>query len=107
MTRYHATPDGNIPFTAEEETEWDAREAEYAAQEPERNKAANKAQAEQLLKDTDWVEIPSVSDTANNPHLVNYVEFIAYRLELRAIAVNPPIEIADFPEKPAESWSSV
>jgi hypothetical protein len=25
--RFHATSEGNIPFTAEEEAEWDAREA--------------------------------------------------------------------------------
>lgn len=27
MTRYHATANGNVPFTPEEEAEWDAREA--------------------------------------------------------------------------------
>jgi hypothetical protein len=31
MTRYHATAEGDAPFTAEEEAEWDAREAAYAA----------------------------------------------------------------------------
>lgn len=30
MTRYHATPSGNVPFTAEEEAESDAREAAWA-----------------------------------------------------------------------------
>jgi hypothetical protein len=29
MTRFHATSEGNIPFTAEEEAEWDAMEAAY------------------------------------------------------------------------------
>lgn len=29
MTRFHATAEGNIPFTAEEEAEWDKQEAEY------------------------------------------------------------------------------
>lgn len=29
MTRFHATDKGNVPFTAEEEAEWDAREAAY------------------------------------------------------------------------------
>lgn len=29
MARFHATSEGNIPFTAEEEAEWDAREAAY------------------------------------------------------------------------------
>lgn len=31
MARYHATADGNIPFTAEEEAEWDAMEAAAVA----------------------------------------------------------------------------
>jgi hypothetical protein len=31
MTRYHATAEGNVPFSPEEETEWDAMEAASAA----------------------------------------------------------------------------
>jgi len=29
MARFHATSEGNIPFTAQEEAEWDAMEAAY------------------------------------------------------------------------------
>ena len=29
MSRHHMTAEGPVPFTAEEETEWDAREAAY------------------------------------------------------------------------------
>lgn len=32
MARFHATQDGQIPFTAEEEAEWDALEAAAAAE---------------------------------------------------------------------------
>ena len=35
MTRYHTTPEGDIPFTAEEEAEWDAMVAEHIAQQAE------------------------------------------------------------------------
>ena len=31
MARHHMTVDGAVPFTAEEEAEWDAREAVFAA----------------------------------------------------------------------------
>lgn len=31
MTRHHMTDNGPVPFTAEEEAEWDAREAEAVA----------------------------------------------------------------------------
>ena len=30
--RYHTTSEGNIPFTAEEEAEWDARESTIATE---------------------------------------------------------------------------
>jgi uncharacterized protein (UPF0297 family) len=45
--RYHTTSEGNIPFTAEEEAEWDAREStiateivELAKTQYQRNRAA-------------------------------------------------------------------
>lgn len=47
MSRHHMTPEGPIPFTAEEEAEWDAIEAAHAAKQTElastayqRNRAA-------------------------------------------------------------------
>lgn len=39
MTRFHATDKGNIPFTAEEELEWDAMEAAAIEAKPAREKA--------------------------------------------------------------------
>jgi hypothetical protein len=77
---------------------------EQQAQKEAEARRANKAQAESLLQQTDWVEVPSVSNTANTPHLINYAEFITYRLAVRAIAVNPPTEPAVFTEKPNEVW---
>lgn len=74
---------------------------------PEEIQAQNKAIASQLLTDTDWVEVPSVSDPANNPHLINLADFLSYRNALRAIAVNPPATPVDpWPAKPAESWEA-
>jgi len=67
----------------------------------------NKTEAMSLLQQTDWVELPSVSDPSSTPHLTNVNEFLAYRSAIRAIAVNPPSEPAVFPDKPQESWSSV
>ena len=32
MLRHHMTANGPVPFTSQEEAEWDAREAEHAAQ---------------------------------------------------------------------------
>jgi len=36
MTRYHKTPDGNVPFTAEEEIARDAEEQAWVDKAPER-----------------------------------------------------------------------
>lgn len=64
-----------------------------------------KAKAMQLLQQTDWVEYPSVSNTNITPHLINYDEFMSYRIALRSIAVNPPITIETWPTIPSEQWS--
>lgn len=68
-------------------------------------RTSNKTRAMALLQETDWTEIPSVSNISLTPHLTNYSDFIAYRTALRAIAVNPPIA-AVWPTKPTEQWSS-
>lgn len=38
--RYHATAEGNVPFTAEEEAEWDANEFAELAAKPAKEQAA-------------------------------------------------------------------
>jgi len=38
--------------------------------------------------------------------LTNQTDFIAYRNEIRAIAVNPPTTVATFPTIPTEQWSN-
>jgi len=62
-----------------------------------------KEQASALLYETDWTTIPDVADPANSPYLTNQAEFITWRSQVRALAVNP---VADpiFPTKPVEVW---
>lgn len=43
MTRYHATEQGNIPFTIEEEVEADQRESEWLSLQADRSREAAKA----------------------------------------------------------------
>lgn len=65
-----------------------------------------KQQAKQLLYETDWTSIPDVANpSASNPYLINQGAFIAYRSQIRALAVNP---VADpvWPTQPTEQWSS-
>ena len=71
----------------------------------ESKKAKVKAKAEALLKESDWSQYPDVSNPANTPHLSNYDAWMFYRLELRSIAITPPIEVAVWPVKPEEQWS--
>jgi hypothetical protein len=62
-----------------------------------------KEQASALLYETDWTTIPDVADPANSPYLTNQAEFIAWRSQIRALAVNP---VADpvFPPTPEAVW---
>lgn len=70
-----------------------------------RLKIENKNKAAQLLQQTDWTVMPDVADPLqSNPYLTNQAEFVAYRNQLRGIAVNPTIT-AVFPTIPNEVWS--
>jgi hypothetical protein len=64
-----------------------------------------KQKASELLYETDWTTIADVANSANNPHLTNQAEFIAYRNAVRKLAVNP-ITNPVFPTKPNEQWSN-
>jgi hypothetical protein len=73
----------------------------------EQDRESNKAAASDLLYKTDWTTIPDVSNPElSNPYLINSAEFAEYRSEVRAIAVNPPITVNQWPIKPNEVWSS-
>jgi hypothetical protein len=85
------------------------KNGEFISQEYVKPAEENKRQAVELLKQTDWVELPSVADpTQSNPYLENQAEFIAWRSKVRAIAVNPidgDVSILD--EIPQEVWKTV
>ena len=78
--------------------------APYIAHIPSPNQ--NKAEAERRLAATDWVNQPDVYDPANTPHLTNHDAFLAYRSQVRAIAVNPVEGNLDWPVEPTAVWSS-
>lgn len=66
---------------------------------------SNKQNAVNLLLETDWTDLPSVADPEkSSPFLANQREFIAYRNELRRIAVNPPVVVEIWPKKPDSVW---
>lgn len=69
--------------------------------------AQNKVTATQLLQQTDWTCTVDINNPEySNPYLMNQDAFLAYRSQIRQIAVNPPTTPAIFPPKPDEVWSS-
>ena len=60
-------------------------------------KAQNEAQAKRLLEETDWSQLDDVV-------LSNQAAFRAYRAELRAIVLNPPVNVT-WPARPVAVWA--
>ena len=87
MTRYHATFEGNVPFTPEEEAAADAAvaaAAEYIASLPDPCITLIRERRNELLKECDWMACTDVTMTD---------EWKAYRQELRDVPQHP-----DFPQ---------
>lgn len=67
----------------------------------------NKNKAIRLLSETDWTASEDVGNPqVANPYLVNQAEFLAYRSQIREIAINPVEGFINWPTKPTEQWSS-
>jgi hypothetical protein len=68
----------------------------------------NKQTAIYLLQQTDWTQIPSVSDPAlSNPYLANKNAFDIYRNSVRQYALNPVAGDINWPIAPQEVWTAV
>jgi hypothetical protein len=68
----------------------------------------NKQTAINLLQQTDWTQIPSVSDPAlSNPYLANKNAFDIYRNSVRQYALNPVAGDINWPVAPTEVWTPV
>jgi hypothetical protein len=68
----------------------------------------NKQAAIYLLQQSDWTQIPSVSDPAlSNPYLANKNAFDLYRNSVRQYALNPVAGNINWPVAPTEVWTSV
>ena len=77
MTRYKATLEGNVPFTPEEEAEWDAQEAAWEAGADDRAAAEIRKERDSKLAETDWTQV------ADAP--ISQEDWAAYRTLLRSI----------------------
>ena len=76
MTRYHATPEGNVPFTAEEEAARDAEEAAWDAGADDRTAKEVRRKRDAILKSSDWMA---------NSDVTMSDEWRAYRQALRDV----------------------
>ncbi len=80
MARHNATPEGNVPFTAEEEAEWDAMEAAHAVGADDRNAEEIRSQRDTILSESDWIVTKAKETSTNVP-----TAWKTYRQELRDI----------------------
>jgi hypothetical protein len=78
MPRYHATSEGNIPFTAEEEAEYDALATTYAASADARKAAEVRAERNTKLASTDWTQASDVPQAVKD-------SYVSYRQALRDV----------------------
>jgi hypothetical protein len=86
----------------------DGNQVQYdaVAVQKDADKITCKQQAVALLQATDWTTIPDVANpSASNPYLMNQGAFIAWRSQVRALAINP-VANPVFPVQPTEQWSS-
>ena len=93
MTRYHATPEGNVLFTPEEEAEWDAMEAQYASEADTRKAEQIRQERNSLIQQSDWMA---------NSDVTMSDEWRTYRQALRDITAQAgfPNEVT-WPTKPS------
>lgn len=64
----------------------------------------NQQKASRLLYNTDWTAISDMGLPTASPRLTNQAEFIAYRQEIRQIAVYPLAGELIWPTLPTEVW---
>ena len=105
MVRFHGTPEGNVQFTEEEETERDAEEAqvikeqeEWEAGASDRAKAEVRAERDSRLASTDWTASSDLKMSA---------EMKVYRQALRDVPAQENFPEVTWPEFDGEPLAPV
>tara|TARA_R100001440_G_C2518342_1_gene118634 strand:+ start:2261 stop:2560 length:300 start_codon:yes stop_codon:yes gene_type:complete len=99
MVRYHATPQGNVQFTEEEELARDAEEKAWADGANDRLAAEHRETRNGLLAASDWTQ-------SNDSPLTDEAKasWVTYRTALRKLPNHsnwPNLEDSDWPTKPS------
>ena len=80
MPRFHNIDGVRVPFTPDEEATRDAEEAKELAEYPKRLWEGIKQKRNQLLKESDWIDLPNSTVNKNKKQ-----EWLNYRQKLRDI----------------------
>lgn len=75
-------------------------------EQPDNSLMENKAEALRRLSATDWVNQPDVYDLMSSQFLINRDVFLAYRSQIRSIAIHPVSGSLNWPEEPKAIWSA-
>ena len=84
MTRYHATSEGNIPFTAEEEAEWDVKDTAWEAGAFDRTKDELQSKNKDACKSHILSIYPIEIQASMNAGVYSALAFEAYQTFLAA-----------------------
>lgn len=94
MARHHMKAEGPVPFTPEEEAEWDAREAAWAAGRSAREAERVRQKRDEQLAKTDWTQMPDAPQATKD-------KYAPYRQALRDVPQQPGFpENIQWPAKP-------
>ena len=96
MVRYHATPQGNVQFTEEEEVARDAEEQAWADGASDRLAAEHRETRNQLLAASDWTQFndsPLADDAKTS--------WATYRTALRDLPSSEGWPDVTFPTEPS------
>ena len=104
MTRAKIVDGVFVLFTPEEEAEWDAMEAEYAAGANDRAAEEVRTKRDALLAESDWVTVKAVDQNAQDSLGIQVPQaWLTYRQALRDITSHanfPNLQDTDWPETP-------
>ena len=78
MPNYHATSEGNVPFTTEEELQWAADQAAYAAGANDRKAVEVRSERNAKLAATDWTQVADTPQATKD-------KYSTYRQALRDV----------------------
>lgn len=104
MTRYKQINNEVVPFSPEEEAEWDAQEAAWAAGADARAAAEVRKQRDELLAESDWVTVKAIDQNAQDNFGIQVPQvWLDYRQALRDISTQEgfPHDII-WPTKPEQ-----